>query len=85
MSLKNLTLDSSLSLMAAEIKFHTTDPRQMKFDSWELKEWREKNEMTQETLAKLIGVDPTSICLWENGKAVPSVPACILLMSLMEM
>ena len=38
-----------------------------------IKEFREKNKMTQDTLAELVGVDPKHLSRIENGKNYPSL------------
>lgn len=36
-----------------------------------LKEWRLKNNKTQEQMAIDLGVDQSAICNWEQGKKIP--------------
>jgi len=38
-----------------------------------IKEYRERNFLTQNELAKLLGVSKTSITRWETGKFSPSI------------
>ncbi|MBU1135914.1 MAG: helix-turn-helix transcriptional regulator [Nanoarchaeota archaeon] len=42
-----------------------------------LKEYREKNKMTQEKLAGIIGVTRQTIISIENGKYIPSLPLAL--------
>ena len=38
-----------------------------------IKEFRERNKMTQDTLAELVGIDPKHLSRIENGKNYPSL------------
>jgi DNA-binding XRE family transcriptional regulator len=38
-----------------------------------IKEYRERNFLTQNELAKLLGVSKTSVTRWETGKFSPSI------------
>lgn len=48
-----------------------------------LREWREKNKLTQEQLAEMLGVNSDeSISQWENGKNMPRKDVLIEIMNL---
>lgn len=38
-----------------------------------IKEYREGSKMSQLALAIEIGVDQSNVCLWENGKTLPTI------------
>ncbi|RLG25913.1 transcriptional regulator [Methanosarcinales archaeon] len=49
----------------------------MKLKTNKLKEFREKDKMTQEKLANKIGVTRQTIISIENGKYIPSLPLAL--------
>ncbi|MBU1644445.1 MAG: helix-turn-helix transcriptional regulator [Nanoarchaeota archaeon] len=49
----------------------------MKLNTNKLKEFREKNKMTQEKLAKKVGVTRQTIISIENDKYIPSLPLAL--------
>lgn len=38
-----------------------------------IKYLRQKNKMTQQDLANIVGLTPTGISYWESGKAIPNI------------
>ena len=38
-----------------------------------IKQYRERSKMSQLALASEIGVEQSNICLWENGKTLPTM------------
>ena len=46
---------------------------------------RKEKHFTQETLAKAIGVEQSTIAMWETGKAVPSMKNLLKLSNVMQM
>ncbi len=38
-----------------------------------IKQYREKSKMSQLDLAVEIGVEQSNVCLWENGKTLPTI------------
>jgi len=49
----------------------------MKLKTNKLKQYREKNKMTQEKLSGIIGVTRQTIISIENGKYIPSLPLAL--------
>lgn len=39
----------------------------------QIKEYREKSKLSQLDLAVEIGVEQSNVCLWENGKTLPTI------------
>lgn len=44
-----------------------------------LTRWRERRGMTQVTLARKVGRDASTVCRWEAGERMPTVPALLVL------
>lgn len=44
-----------------------------------LQAWREARDMTQTTLATLVGVSQATLSDWEKGKKLPKIPAAVKL------
>lgn len=38
-----------------------------------IRQLREQLGMSQRQLAAALGLDPSAVCLWENGKTVPTI------------
>ncbi|MBR6807027.1 MAG: helix-turn-helix transcriptional regulator [Clostridia bacterium] len=49
-----------------------------------IKNYREKNSISQNTFGKMIGVSPQAVCKWEMGTSSPDIIMLPLLADILE-